>query len=137
MIQLLTENSTAKLEPMNKDAPLRFKMKQAKPLAKVSLGMDLSFPGIVQEATAQHASNAFHLASYPLFQPKIQCYLYVASDPQVCCNYILASSAFMRKSKATLKRLAFSKRLSVRYAAEYEILRREIIDHYFPDGEGT
>lgn len=134
MIRLPTKSSTIDImrrsEPPLRHAFRRVKQEKQK-VINASINMDLSFPGILRESRGPE-SSAFVLASYPPFQPKIQCYLTVESDPQACCNYILASSAFQRKSKDTLKRLAFSPRLSIRYAAEFEIIRREIIEHFFP-----
>jgi hypothetical protein len=103
-----------------------------KSTAKIVVGMDNSFPGILREGTAQSEPTCVGIASYPPFQPKVASYLWVASHPQYCVNRILISSAFKRKSKRTLRRLAFSRCLYIRYAAEMEIILRELIEHHFP-----
>lgn len=117
--------------------PLRHKIKKppkAPPEEKpqIIIGMDHSFPGILRHGQERHECPHTALASYPPFQPKILSYLWVASHPDQCVNWVRSSSAFQRKSKATLKRLAFSMTLSIRHAAELEIIRREMIEFYFP-----
>ena len=121
------------------NAPLRHRVQaRAKPpdpppdLTPIVIGMDHSFPGILREGTEKHESFSIAVATYPPFQPKIQSYLWVASHPNECVNRVRDSSAFSRKSKATLKRLAFSMTLSIRHAAELEIIRRELIEYHFP-----
>ena len=122
------------------NAPLRHRVRaRAKPpdpdppdQVPIVIGMDHSFPGILREGTEKHEPYSIAIATYTPFQPKIQSYLWVASHPNECVNRVCSSTAFRRKSKATLKRLAFSMTLSIRHAAELEIIRRELIEHHFP-----
>ena len=121
-----------------KEGALRYRVQMAKNNSRdkdtpqVSIGMESSFPGILRMGTEPSEPHSIAVASYPSFQPQIQSYLWVSTHPQLCVNRIRSSTAFKRKSKATLKRLAFSKCLSIRYAAEMEILLRELVEHHFP-----